>query len=76
MERVTNENLSNRVTAANRQLQVAGVGGQFVAQGRNGYTGLDYCDSIGTVIRTLTCGTKREVYDYLGAVIETAWLLA
>ena len=37
-------------------------------QGRNGYTGLDLYDG-SSMVRTLTIGTKREVYEYLGAMI-------
>lgn len=43
---------------------------RVVAEGRNGYTGLDLFDSRGCV-RTLTVGTSREVGDYLSAMLET-----
>lgn len=43
---------------------------RVVVQGRNGGTALDLYDATGC-IRMLTAGTKREVADYLGAMIET-----
>lgn len=66
MERITKGNLLNRRDAVNR-----GLRGLYVqVQGRNGYTALDLFDNSG-MVRTLTVGTKREVYDYMGAMIET-----
>ncbi len=76
MERITNQNLAERRHAVNRALVLAGTTGGVFTQGRNGYTGLDYFDTTtGSVLRTLTCGTKREVYEYMGAMLEMAWAL-
>jgi hypothetical protein len=67
MERITLTNLSRRAEAVNRGLR---DGLHVVPNGRNGMTALDLCDAHG-VVRLLTIGTKREAYDYMGAMIET-----
>lgn len=67
MQRVTSKNVDARVETANRMLRRpvrVSAGGEY------GRTALDLCDDDG-VVRRLTTGTKREVYDYLGAMIET-----
>lgn len=67
MDRITNTNLANRAAAVNRGLR---DGLHVDVSGRNGYTALDLCDAHG-VVRLLTIGTKREAYEYMGAMIET-----
>ena len=67
MERITKANLDNRAEAVNRGLR---DGLHVVLGGRYGYTALDLYDRNG-MVRVLTAGTKREVYDYMGAMIET-----
>jgi len=70
-ERVTNEDLANRLVVVNRLLP----GPEHVAvQSRYGYCGLDLHGERGAV-RTLRNGTKREVFDYLGAMIDTLHLV-
>lgn len=65
-ERITKTNLTRREGAVNSMLH----DGIYVSSNaRNGYTALDLYDRVGC-IRCLTVGTKREVYDYMGAMIE------
>jgi hypothetical protein len=65
-ERITQRDIDMRVGNVNRRLAPTGL--SVNAQGRNGYTGLDeYRD--GHVQRTLTAGTKREVADFLHAMM-------
>jgi hypothetical protein len=66
-ERITQARLSLRQNAVNSALR---DGIHVIASGRNGYTALDlyHGDSL---VRLLTIGTKREVYTYLGAMLET-----
>lgn len=66
-DRITKTNVENRADAVNRGLR---HGLRVEVQGRNGYTALDLYDNDG-MVRTLTVGTKREAYDYMGAMIET-----
>ncbi len=75
MERITNQNLAERRHAVNRALVLSGATDFIFTQGRNGYTGLDLADKDGSCLRTLTVGTKREVYEYMGAMLEMAWML-
>ena len=70
----------DRITHSRVTLRAQAVSGLFTsglyvsAERRNGYTGLDLCDPHGTV-RTLTVGTSREVYTYLGAMLETLTII-
>lgn len=64
-DRITKSRLSNREGALNSMLR----GVHVETQGRYDYTALDLYDRAG-LVRTLTSGTKREVYDYMGAMIE------
>jgi hypothetical protein len=66
-DRITTKNVDARAEAVNRNLRDEL---HIVPNGRNGYTALDLCDAHG-VVRMLTAGTKREVYDYMSAMIET-----
>jgi hypothetical protein len=71
--------MRNRITDAQLALRTEHVSEMlrdlFVAtQDRNGYTGLDLYDARGC-IRTLTTGTKREVYEYLGAMEEALYIV-
>ena len=71
-ERITRANVEARAEAVNRGLR---DGLRVVVEGRYGYTALDLYDERG-MVRTLTTGvTKREAYDYLGAMIETLWIV-
>ena len=65
-ERITQRDIDARVGNVNRRLAASGV--SVNAQGRNGYTGLDeYRD--GKVQRMIMAGTKREVADFLHAMM-------
>lgn len=75
-ERITRANLDERAANVNRRLE--GTNRYVVVQGRNGYIGLDeYAERIvcgdevipDQMIRVLTCGTKREVGDFLHAML-------
>lgn len=64
MDRITKQNIERRTEAVNRLLS----GVRVVPQGRNGYVGLDlYAE--GEMVRNLTVGSKREVYDYMGGML-------
>lgn len=66
MDRITQRDIDLRVGSVNRRLD--GTGLSVNAQVRNGYTGLDeYRD--GQVQRTIMVGTKREVADFLHAMM-------
>lgn len=71
MSRVTQTHLDVQTGVVNSILR---DGLHVETQGRNGYVGLDLYDGHG-LVRTLTCGTKREVSDYLGAMLETFSIL-
>ena len=65
-DRITQKDLDARVGNVNRRLASTGL--SVNAQGRNGYIGLDeYRD--GHVQRTITAGTKREVAEFLHAMM-------
>lgn len=65
-ERITQRDIDARVGNVNRRLAPSGL--SVYAQGRNGYTGLDeYRD--GQCQRTIMAGTKREVADFLHAMM-------
>ena len=67
-ERITNETLNARCHNVNRRL--AGTGRNVFTQSRNGHTALDEGRvSDGETIRTITVGTKREVADFLHAMM-------
>lgn len=81
-ERITRANLETRVENLNRRLKTTTT--HFVAiEGRNGYVALDECmweDGKVTpgnprslprlvVLRNITVGTKREIADFLHAMM-------
>ena len=66
MERITQQYLEDRTAVTNSMLR-GDI--HLRTQGRNGYTGLDLYDG-SSMVKTLTIGTKREVYTYLGAMID------
>lgn len=77
-DRITRANLDERCANVNRRIQ--NTGRRVVAEGRNGYIGLDeyrVTDRLvrGTnlnaleCVRTLTVGTKREVGEFLHAMM-------
>ena len=73
-ERITRANLEARAENVNRRLR----SGRFVRiEYRNGYTALDECQyspfttapSDFSTLRTITVGSKREVADFLHAMM-------
>jgi hypothetical protein len=64
-ERITRADVDTRCENLNRRLT---NGRQVQAQGRNGYIGLNEYDG-GSVVRTITVGTTREVGDFLHAMM-------
>lgn len=74
-ERVTKEQLNERVRNVNRRLNPErtpmefGTNGRYVlVNGRNGYTALDEYEGP-TMLRTITAGSKREVSEFLHAMM-------
>lgn len=75
-ERITRANLIERCHNVNRR--IAPTGRYVEVQGRNGYIGLDeyayeypHGDTVlkNQQLRTLTCGTTREVGEFLHAMM-------
>lgn len=72
MERVQRWMVDDRAKVVSSMLNGLSVH----VQGRNGYFGLDLYQETGrdnpnaTLVRTLTTGTKREVYTYLAAMLD------
>lgn len=65
-ERITRANLDERCANLNRRMAHHGSKYRYAIQGRNGYIGLDrYCGA--SLVSTVTCGTKREIADFLHA---------
>ena len=64
--RITQSDLNERCANLNRRLT---NGRQVIAQGRNGYVGLDEYNETGSLVRTITAGTKREVGEFLFAMM-------
>ena len=70
MERITNETIAARRHNVNRRLTLAGVDRNVFTQRRNGAMGLDEMrPSDGAVVRSLAFGTKREIADFLHAMM-------
>ena len=74
MDRIKRSDVDARAQQVSDMLR----GLKVIAQGRNGYIGLDLYQREGehiqprfTMVKTLTTGTKREVYEYLGAMLAT-----
>jgi hypothetical protein len=68
MERITRKAVDGRAEFVSALLR---DGLRVVPEGRYGYIGLDLYDAHG-MVRTLSTGlTKRQAYDYLGAMLET-----
>lgn len=78
MERITRENVEERVANVNRRMGERRAAVRYVAQGRNGYIGLDRLtpeteylgEGTSWIIQaTVTAGTKREVAEFLHAMM-------
>jgi hypothetical protein len=67
MERITRQDVDRLAASVSE-----GLRGELrvEANGRNGHTALDLCDSVGAV-ELLHVGTKREVYTYLQGMRRT-----
>jgi hypothetical protein len=65
--RLTRADLETRCANVNRRIESTG---RYVSvQGRNGYIGLDEYEGEGTMLRSIFCGTTREVGEYLTAMM-------
>lgn len=74
MDRITKKQLHERCTNVNRRLRAAGSGRAVNVQDRSGYTALDEYDvskhvAFSICVRTITVGTKREIGEYLNAMM-------
>lgn len=70
MERITMETISERLHNVNRRFVLRGVDVCWFVQRRNGYVGLDRMrPSDGAMLANITCGTKREIADFLHAAM-------
>lgn len=79
MERITRQNVEDRVDNVNRRMESRGSSVRYTAEGRNGYIGLDRIritpeqpGRLGErwhIESTVTCGTKREVAEFLHAMM-------
>lgn len=65
MERVSVDNIALRCENLNRRLS---NGRSIHVQGRNGYVGLDEYNAE-VLVRTITVGSKKEVADFLHAMM-------
>lgn len=73
MERVTRQNVEERVANVNRRMSDRGAVVRYAAEGRNGHIGLDRIvlrdgEWVG-VQATVAVGTKREIADFLHAMM-------
>lgn len=79
MERITRANVEERCANVNRRMESRGSIVRYEVEGRNGYTALDRChveydatrvpDRRLITMSTVTVGTKREVADFLHAMM-------
>jgi hypothetical protein len=76
-ERITRANVDARCANVNRRMASRGSVYRYAVEGRNGGIGLDRCyaDSPdnavpgSTIVSTVTFGTKREIADFLHAMM-------
>jgi hypothetical protein len=70
-ERITRANVDERCANVNRRMEQRGSIVRYAAQGRNGYIGLDryHAGETWNMQSTVTCGTKREVAEFLHAMM-------
>lgn len=74
----TRKQLEALALVLNEMLGRRGSIGRVTIQGQNGGYALDLTTtehSVGTCVRSLRCGTKSELEDYLRAMQEALWLL-
>ena len=67
--------IEHTTEALNAMFEKRGSTARVFAQGRSGHTGLDLMNEAGAIQKTLTVGTKSEVWDYMHAMMEALWLL-
>ena len=70
-ERITRADLDTRVANLNRRMEHHGSNARYAVQGRNGHIGLDryLAGENFNMQGTVTVGTKREIGDYLHAMM-------
>ena len=76
-ERITRQNVDDRCRNLNRRMIELGARVGYIAEGRNGYIGLDRYEVIeqnsgytyGACLSNVVCGTKREIADFLHAMM-------
>lgn len=69
-ERITAEDVAARVANVNRRMAERDVTVRYAEQYRNGYCALDRWDvETGSILATVTVGTKREVAEFLHAMM-------
>lgn len=66
---ITLANLYARCENLNRRHENLGTRVRYSVQGRNGYIGLDRYDVDGSMIENMRCGTKREIGEFLHAMM-------
>lgn len=77
MERITRAQVDARVENLNRRMEARGSIYRYIAEGRNGHIGLDRIAKDDPqdprqrfhVVGTVTVGTKREVAEFLHAMM-------
>lgn len=71
MSRINQTDLEARVRAANAAFAKRRAKYRIVLGGRNGYMAIDQIlAKDGSTHRNLFCGTTREVYTFLGGMLE------
>lgn len=69
MDRITKADLLERVENVNRRMAHRGSRVRYQVEGRYDYTALDRADADGNVQSTVRCGTKREIGEFLHAMM-------
>ena len=73
--RTTQAQLEGTATRLNDMLARRGSSARVDVSGRNGNQGLDLADTDSRIHKTITVGTKGEIWDYMHAMMEALWLL-
>lgn len=69
MDRITRKDLDARIASLNRRMEASGSMYRYAVEERYGYTGLDRTYVNGAVVSTVRCGTKREIGEFLHAMM-------
>lgn len=64
-----------RAGALNEQLAARGATRRLQIEGRNGYVGLDEITTAGVVVRTISCGTSREICEVMKGMQNALWMI-